>query len=81
MKNMNIILEYGELDGDFFVYLFVSSFQIENTFFRLISFKNSKPSVEAGIWPLVGIEYLKFDGNVFFFRLRLFPFSILMLTD
>ena len=67
MKNMNIILEYGELDGDFFC-LFVCFFffQIENTFFRLISFKNSKQSVEAGIWSLVGIEYLKFDGNVFF---------------
>ena len=51
----------------FFVFLFVSFFfQIENTFFRLISFKNSKQSVEAGIWSLVGIEYLKFDGNVFF---------------
>ena len=56
-------------------------FWIGNTFFRLISVKNSKPSVEAGIWSLACIDYIKLDVNVIFFCFRLFPFSILMLTD
>ena len=63
------------------VIVFVSFFYIGNTIFRLISFKNSKLSVEAGIWSLVCNEYVKFDGSVLFFSFRLFPFSILILTD
>ena len=49
--------------------------------FGLIWFKNSKLPVETGIWSLICIEYVKFDGDVLFFCCRLFPFSILMLTD
>ena len=38
-------------------------------------------TVKAKIWSLIYIEYVKFDGDVLFFCFRLFPFSILMLTD
>ena len=56
-------------------------FYIGNTYFGLIWFKNSKLSVEAKIWSLISIEYIKLDGGVPFFCFRLFPFSILMLTN
>ena len=65
----------------FICWFFSFFFKIGNTFFRLISFKNSKLSVEVGIWPLVCIEYVKFDGNVLYFCFKLVPFSILMLID
>ena len=41
-------------------------FYIANTYFGLIWFKNLKLSVEAEIWNLIYIEYVKFDGDVLF---------------
>ena len=38
----------------------------------LISCKNSKLSVEAEIWSLSYTEYVKFDGDVFFFLFQTF---------